>query len=218
MSGPDDRIEPDEPTAGFEREVALVRSLADEPIERVDAPAAVWGGIAAALAAEDEPPVVANDEPVVLAQRRRPMVWLLAAAAAVVVLLVAGLIVSSVSSDDPVQVAATELQPFEGIDVGEASAEVRLEQSGDAEQLEITMDDLPAPAAGTFYELWLLSEGDGEPVSVASMKDPAPHVSTTVAVPPGTDTSRYRVVDVSVQHEGAGPAHSGESILRGTLS
>jgi len=118
---------------------------------------------------------------------------------------------------DPVQVAATQLQPLEGVDVGNARAEVRLERAGDTEQLEVEMDDLPPPAAGTFYELWLLSD-DGEPVSVAAMKDPEPSVSTTIAVPAGTDTDAYRVVDVSVQHEGAGPAHSGESILRGTLT
>ena len=50
------------------------------------------------------------------------------------------------------------------------------------------------------------------------MKDPAPHVATDIAVPAGVDTDRYDVIDVSVQVDGAGPAHSGHSILRGNLT
>jgi anti-sigma-K factor RskA len=219
MSGPDDMTH-SEPDEGFERETAILRSLARDPVDRVDAPASVWDGIAAQLEAEGEPtqapPAPPADRPIVLADRRRPVRWIAAAAAAVAVLIVAGVVVGTRTSDDPVEVAAAQLQPLDGIDVGEASAEVRLERDGDTARLEVEMDDLPAPAAGTFYEMWLLSD-DGEPISVAAMRDPAPHVSTTITVPPGTDTDTYRVVDVSVQHEGAGPAHSGESILRGTL-
>ena len=226
MSGPDDTMEPDDgPEVGYEREAALVRSLADHPVQYADAPDSVWAAIAEEVAGEAAgeegpsggPSVVPDAGPVVLESRRRRTGWIVAAAAAVVIALVVGVFAATSSSDDPSQVATAQLQPLEGVDVGNATAEVSLENEDGTSRLDITMNDLPPPADGTFYELWLLSD-DGAPGSVAAMHDPASHVSTTVPVPAGTDTARYRTVDVSVQHDGAGPAHSGESILRGTLT
>ena len=225
-----------EPEMGFEREASLLRSLGAGDLELVDAPDSVWTGIEAAVAEEApdrgaarhplappaDRPIVEHEAPVVSMEdrrRRRPR-WLVAAAAAVVIGVVAGIGVLAwgPSDDGPDQVASTQLAALPGVDVGAANATVRLERDGDDLSLQVDMDDLPAPAPGTFYELWLLDGGDGTPVSVAEMRDPASHVSTTVPVPANTDTDRFDVVDVSVQHDGAGPAHSGESILRGTLT
>ena len=66
--------------------------------------------------------------------------------------------------------------------------------------------------------MWLMDPTTGTPVSVASMKEPTPDVAAVIDVPPGTDPSRYDVVDVSVQRLDGGPQHSGNSVLRGTLS
>jgi hypothetical protein len=220
-----------DPEAGMEREAALLRSLGDREPELVDAPESVWAGIEAAVGRDvgggdagdgRDRPVVEREVPVVsLDERRRPPRRLLAAAAAVVVAAVlagVGVAVWGRGSGRPTEVAAARLAALPGVDVGAAQARVRLVRSGGRLRLRVDMDRVPAPAPGTFYELWLLDGRDGTPVSIASMKDPASHISTTIPVPAGTDTDRYDIVDVSVQHVGAGPAHSGESILRGTLS
>jgi hypothetical protein len=128
-----------------------------------------------------------------------------------------GAIVAS-RGDGPTEVAAAELTPFGGAQVGDAGGRVELIEDGEQARLRVDMHDLPAPAPGTFYELWLLDPETGEPVSVATMKDGSSDVTTDIDVPPGTDTSRFDVVDVSVQVESAGPEHSGDSVLRGTLS
>lgn len=228
----DDTVEPE---VGFEREAALLRSLGAGAPELVDAPDSVWSGIEAAIADDQrdqaavdgatpppDRPTVEREVPVVSIEdrrRARPR-WLVAAAAAAVIAVVAGIgvLVWGSSDEGPTELASTQLAALPGVDVGTANATVRLEREGDDLRLQVDMDDLPPPAPGTFYELWLLDGGDGTPVSVAEMRDPASHVSTTVPVPANTDTDRFDVVDVSVQHDGAGPAHSGESILRGTLT
>ena len=50
------------------------------------------------------------------------------------------------------------------------------------------------------------------------MRDGSSDVTTTVDLPAETDPSTYDVVDVSVQESAAGPEHSGNSVLRGTLN
>lgn len=142
----------------------------------------------------------------------------LGAAAVVAVLAIGTGVVVATRNDGPTEIAAAELTPLDGVQVGDAGGRVELIEEGDQVRLRVDMHDLPAPAPGTFYELWLLDPETGEPVSVATMKDGSSSVTTAVDVPPGTDTSRFDVVDVSVQEESAGPEHSGDSVLRGTLS
>ncbi len=239
----DDVPTSDDVTAGFEREAAIVRSLGDNPVELVDAPDDLWARIAAEAdlpataaipdAAATEGPVDAGAagaagagaggvaEPIDLARHRdarRPI--LISAAAAVIVALVVGVGVIALNDSDsgPTELAAAELTPYEGAPVGAAGGRVQLVSDGDQQKLQVDMHDLPAPAPGTFYELWLLDPDTGEPVSVATMRDGSRDVTTTIPVPEGTDTTRYDVVDVSVQEDSAGPEHSGNSVLRGALN
>ena len=234
---PDDPPIDDIDDAAFEREITLIRSVTREPIEMTDAPSGLWERIAAeagvspdaALASEapasgdatsddrDDPGGVA---PVVdLESRRRRWTTLLATAAAVVALVAGvGSFAASQSDDSPTELAAAQLLPYEGAQVGDAAGTVELIDDGDQLSLRVDMKDLPAPAPGTFYELWLIDPTTGEPVSVATMKDGSSDVATEIAVPAGTDPARFDVVDVSVQEDGAGPEHSGNSVLRGTLS
>ena len=219
------------PDDDFGREIDLLRSLEHEPVELVDAPPDLWGRIAAAAGVEAEP----NDppssptgpsapaslaEPVSLdAHRRRQWRTTVLAAAAVVALVVGGgVFLANRSDGGPTEVAAAELLPYEGAQVGDASGTVELIDNDDELGLRVDMRDLPAPAPGTFYELWLLDPETGEPISVATMKDGSPDVATDISLPPGVDTERFDVVDVSVQEEDAGPEHSGNSVLRGTLT
>ena len=129
-----------------------------------------------------------------------------------------GVFAATRSDPTPTELAAAELRPYEGAQVGDAAGQVELIDDGDTLSLRVDMRDLPTPPPGTFYELWLIDPTTGEPVSVATMKDGSSDVATEIAVPAGTDPQRYDVVDVSVQEEGAGPEHSGNSVLRGTLS
>lgn len=231
-------------TAGFEREAAIVRSLGDRPVELVDAPDDLWARIAAEAGldvdgtsttdvdggtgtagtgstGDNESGAGGIAEPIDLARHRdarRPI--LISAAAAVIVALVVGVGVIALNDGDsgPTELAAAELTPYEGAPVGAAGGRVQLVSDGDRQQLQVDMHDLPAPAPGTFYELWLLDPDTGEPVSVATMRDGSSDVTTTITVPEGTDTTRFDVVDVSVQEDSAGPEHSGNSVLRGALN
>ncbi len=152
------------------------------------------------------------------ARRRRWATVLVSAAAALAVIAGIGVFAANRSDPSPTELAAAELLPYEGAQVGEAAGQVELIDDGDTLSLRVDMRDLPAPAPGTFYELWLIDPATGEPVSVATMKDGSSDVATEIAVPAGTDPARFDVVDVSVQEEDAGPEHSGNSVLRGTLA
>jgi len=227
----------------FRREIDLLRSIAREPVELVDAPPEVWDRVSSAADIDDATeadgiehqagPEKVDPEPdarpttdevveaTVLERRRasRRRGALVAAAAAVVVLVVGvGLVVANQRSDDVTSVATAELVPYQGAQVGGAAGTVAVLSEDDQQRLRVDMHDLPTPAPGTFYELWLIDPSSGQPVSVATMKDGSSEVSTDIDLPPGTDTGRYNVVDVSVQQESAGPEHSGNSVLRGTLA
>lgn len=227
----------------FAREIDLIRSLAADPVEMTDAPPELWARIAAAAEVDggaplqladppdaelpdreppDPEPIIAvpsGTEPIVLESRRRRWSTVLVSAAAIVALVVGiGVLAASRTDPAPTELAAAELLPFDGAQVGNAGGQVELIDDGDQLSLRVDMRDLPTPAPGTFYELWLIDPATGEPVSIATMKDGSSDVATDVALPAGTDTDRYEVVDVSVQEDGAGPAHSGNSVLRGTLA
>ncbi len=152
------------------------------------------------------------------ARRRRWSTVLISAAAVVAIVAGVGVFAATRADNAPTELAAAELLPYQGAQVGDAAGQVELIEDGDQLTLRVDMRDLPAPAPGTFYELWLIDPTTGEPVSVATMKDGSSDVATDIAVPAGTDPERFDVVDVSVQEEDAGPEHSGNSVLRGTLS
>lgn len=228
----------------FTREIGLLRDLDQDPVELTDAPADLWDriAVAAGLPVDDTPgaegdgdhphdapaptaapisaPAAAPAAQVVALDQHRARRWratVVAVAAAVVLVVGGGVFLANRSDGGPTELAAAELVPFEGAEVGDAAGHVELIDAGDELSLRVDMRDLPAPAPGTFYELWLLDPETGEPISVATMKDGSSDVTTDITLPPGTDTERFDVVDVSVQEDDAGPEHSGNSVLRGTL-
>ena len=231
------------PNDEFDREAEILRSLRDEPVELVDAPDGLWESIAAAVEADENvAPVVDSErgaqvgstrftvhdgsvEPTApaggAARKTHASRWrtaIVGVAAAIAVVAVAAGVLVSTRSDGPTELAAAVLTPFDGAAVGDAGGSVELIEDDGRITLRVDMHDLPAPEPGTFYELWLLDTRTGEPVSVATMKDGSSDVTTDIDVPPGTDPDRFDVVDVSVQEDSAGPEHSGNSVLRGTLS
>ena len=84
---------------------------------------------------------------------------------------------------------------------------------------EIVIDDaqLPSVAEEADLELWLIeADATGSIVDVA----PVSLVSGTgaYAVPESLDVSTHRIVDISIEPRDGDEAHSGRSILRGTLT
>ena len=218
----------------FLREARVLGTLAGGAPELSDAPGDLWERIAAAMEETDPSEQMrlhsvdgdgggaassADAGPTPRVRRLRPRRdILLAVAAALFVVLVGAGVVLSQRDSGPSTVASAVLEPYEGAQVGTARGQVDLVDSDGQLRLRVDMHDLPAPAPGTFYEMWLMDPETGTPVSVASMKDSEPDVAAVLEVPAGTAPSRYDVVDVSVQREDEGPQHSGDSVLRGTLA
>jgi len=147
---------------------------------------------------------------------RRPAAWLLTAAAAVVGLVVGiGVTLVATSGDDdelPV-VASTELVVLADDSPG-GDAEIR--GSGSTRVLELDVPGL-SPDADGFYEVWLLDEDAKRLVSIGLL-DPSQGTQATFPIPEDLDVAEFPVVDVSVEPADGDPAHSGDSIVRGTLT
>ncbi len=96
-----------------------------------------------------------------------------------------------------------------------ARGEVRM-TTGPDQRMEIVAAGLRPTRAGDYYELWLL-DGPGRMVPVGTFRvtgSGRADVRFQAPVP----TSAYRFLDVSLQHAGAGPAHSGDSVLRARIA
>jgi anti-sigma-K factor RskA len=134
--------------------------------------------------------------------------WVLAAAAAVIVVVV-GAVAFAGSGDDETVVAAARLEPL-------APAEPATAELVDADgrlrlDLPLATDDLPATEG--FYEVWLIDTQVERLISLGPVRPDATYV-----VPADIDYRDFPIVDVSVEPPDGDPTHSGDSILRGTLS
>jgi anti-sigma-K factor RskA len=78
----------------------------------------------------------------------------------------------------------------------------------------IEVSDLPASAAGEYYEIWLLNSPE-DLVSAGSFRVPESG-QATVAVPLPADPGSFRFVDISRERVSGDPGHSGDSVLRGS--
>ena len=160
-------------------------------------------------AAEDQP-ARAPAAPIPLRpRRRRALVTALAAAAALVVL--AALVVPRVLAPaQPQVIAEARLAPLPGW-TG-ASGTAVLERLPDGRRaLELR---LSTPSVGRDYrELWLIDPRTNALVSLGVVD----RTGSVYAVPDDLDLGAYDLVDVSREHPDGNPAHSGTSILRGTL-
>jgi hypothetical protein len=164
-------------------------------------PERVWDGIAAATAA---PAPTAR----IRAPRRRWLAPVLAAAVAAAI-AVAGTVWITRPATPTVTAQAT-LAPLE-----DAPPSAR----GDAEVLagdELRVDVANLPLTAGYYEVWLLNPDEpGKMQSLGSLGDKA---RVVLPIPPGTDLNTYRLVDVSAEAHDGNSAHSGDSLLRGTLT
>jgi hypothetical protein len=138
--------------------------------------------------------------------RRLPLV----AAAAVLAVVAAIGVVAGRDDGGPDVEAEVALAPLESGATGLA----RLERLPDGRrQLAIT-EQVGAVPADSYLEVWLIDPDSGleRMVSLGSTDGGA-----TFAIPNGVDPGTYRVVDVSIEPADGNPAHSGRSVLRGTL-
>ncbi|MGQ5262260.1 anti-sigma factor [Micromonospora sp. ZYX-F-536] len=91
-----------------------------------------------------------------------------------------------------------------------ASGDARVFQGG---QLHLHVVNLPRVAG--YYEVWLINPTTMEMFSVGTLGDGP---DALLPLPPNVDLGSYSVVDVSAEQYDNKPAHSGDSLLRGTLT
>jgi hypothetical protein len=110
------------------------------------------------------------------------------------------------------QAATATLRPLPG----QPAAAVARVQLASAGRIVISLTRLPRPGPGRFYEAWLMTSPT-KLIPVASFRPDArgrARVETSLPAPVGA----FRYIDVSLQRAGGGPAHSGDSVLRGSTA
>ena len=207
---------------GIRAELGLPETLVPSPADAPVTPAVQPGGPATSapepVAGEPAADAPGTDE-LAAARRRRlrqlPTAPLLAAAAAVGAVAgglgVWALTDGSADQPAPEVVATTPLEPLPTWDVeGTASVEV----AADGSRLLV----VEVPGAGTgdgegYHEVWLLDPDVTQLVSLGVLEGD----SGTFAIPAGLELDELPVVDVSLEPYDGDPAHSGDSVVRGTL-
>lgn len=218
--------------ADLRRVVTVAKSSQSIDLEQPSA--RVWDRIATDLGFDDrsatpaaEPALAAAADPAPaaapehVAPRRRSRVRrrtaLLLTAAAAVVGLVLGLgggwflFAGGPRGGDTV-VSRTALDPLPGWSGARGSAE--LERDGDGRlSLVVDLDQRAADGAAPLREVWMMRSDLSGLVSVGFLDGD----TGRFVVPSGVDPTRYPVVDVSAESNDGDPAHSGDSVVRGTL-
>jgi hypothetical protein len=211
-------------------EIDAIRHIADVSAETQGLtalpppPDRVWQNIAAEVArSRPETPVTAapattppvvRDLTVARSRRRVPRrLPLLLTAAAAAILGIAGTVTVIRLDDRPPAVAVTaraSLAPLQGAPANAAGNARVLAGAG----LHIHASDLPLTTG--HYEVWLIDPDDTtKMVQLGSLNAAA---DVTLPIAPTVDLNRYRLVDVSAESNDGNSAHSGKSLLRGTLT
>lgn len=104
--------------------------------------------------------------------------------------------------------------PLTQVDGQDTLGDAVLLRDGDVTELRVDTSAPPgAPPGGGYREVWLLNVDGKRMVAVGVLAGR----TETFAVPDGLLERGYRVVDVSSEPADGNPAHSGDSIMRGTL-
>jgi hypothetical protein len=86
-------------------------------------------------------------------------------------------------------------------------------RTADGERV-LVLDVSGLTTADGFYEVWLLDEDAQRLVSLGLLDGSTGRFT----LPPAVDVGEFPVVDVSIEPADGDPAHSGDSVVRGTLS
>jgi hypothetical protein len=191
--------------------VATAREVEPED-QPVAPPPAVWEAVAAELGLGG---VGAGDE---LAARRMPTgrrrgALLLAAAAAVTGIAVGAagaLLLSGGDGSAPAQVVAQA--DLAALPEHQGSGSATVHTSDGERVLVVDVSDLTK--GDGFYEVWLLDSEAQRLVSLGLLEGD----EGRFPLPEQVDVGEYPVVDVSIEPTDGDPAHSGNSVVRGTLS
>jgi hypothetical protein len=211
--------------AGCRHDLEALRTVADLGAESQELrdlpppPERIWRAVEADIArpvATADQPAPAGRHPVRpgRARRERPR-WLIpvVAAAAAAVLAVAGTVtVDRFLRRPPGEevTARATLTPLPAVPAA-AGGSVRVLSDG---AMRIDVRNLPLTTG--FHEVWLIDPDDlTKMVAIGNLSDKP---GVVLPVPPGTDLNRYRLVDVSDEPHDGDAAHSGQSLLRGTLT
>lgn len=214
LFGPDDRVDEIE---------ALLRELdpADLPSDlTVTAPPAdIWDGIEAAIRDDADLPDHRADTVVPLTRRSsRFRATFLSAAAVAVLITVGAVVVNSTGGGDTTVAAATLVHQADFDPLGvDASATAELLENDGTFQIRLDDASLPDPEANDL-ELWLIAAADDGSLDVQPVSLINPTSPGTYAVPAELDPAVYSIVDISIEPRDGDEAHSGRSILRGTLA
>jgi anti-sigma-K factor RskA len=98
---------------------------------------------------------------------------------------------------------------------GGQSAERAVARMTPGGRMVLSVQRLPPTGPDSYYELWLMNSLH-DLVAVASFRvgaDGRAELNVPLPVP----ASRYRYLDISLQQSSAGPAHSGDSVLRAPI-
>lgn len=215
--------------------VALAQEGAIE--ERVQgAPEQVWGAIVAELGSELSPPgdlptLRANgprlgtlDPPPAKAPGRRP--WWRAAAVPVAATLVAvalgvGLGFGLGRADAgggplPSSTIVAQLRPVGVIDPAGTGTMSAAEQGG-VRTMVIHLSGVTDTAGADYLEAWLMNRDGTQIVALGALTRGDSDYNGSFTVPANLPLTQLDIVDISAEHYDGNPAHSGLSILRGTL-
>jgi hypothetical protein len=211
--------------------VRLGRSLQGDDV-LVAPPALVWNRIAAgtgvdpatlaaqsAAATRDEPlpPTRAPsgspppEGPPATARSGGRVWWALAASVAGIATGAAAVLGwQALETDEPPPVVATAtLAPLADPDATGTASIV-----GAGGERELTVDLDSASEYDGFLEVWLLSPDASGLVSLGVLRGD----TATFPVPDGLDVGEFPVVDISIEPFDGDPSHSGDSVVRGTLT
>jgi hypothetical protein len=133
--------------------------------------------------------------------------WIVAAAAAVLLIVVVGVaaaVVDGRGSDGPD--AEVALAPVSG---AAARGSVAMTATGAAQAMEVDTS-LGAAPPDSYYEVWLLDRTTGKMLPVGVL----PPDGTGTYRLPGSLIEQYDTVDISLQPDDGGTAHSADSVLR----
>jgi hypothetical protein len=223
--------------AGCQAEIDDLRHVADLSAETQDLrdlpppPERVWQGIAAEVTQMAEGgarsvatapgrvvvPISAGVRGTTVTnrdtRRRRWLSPLLSAVAAAVLAVVGTVSVIRLTdrSADPAVTARASLAPLPAAPANAAGSARILSN----DELRLQLKDLPLTQG--FYEVWLIDPNDlTKMVSVGTLGRNTSEVSLPVA--PTIDLNEFSLVDISAETTDGNSAHSGKSLLRGTLT
>lgn len=149
------------------------------------------------------------------ARRRPALAWLAAACAAGVLLGTAGTVVTNrLTAQDPDPARIVASAELDTLDTGQWRGAAEVSERGDEVTLDVTVRDI-VPADG-YVEVWLINRDGTRLVSVGVLRDGAARGSFPISR--RLLDEGYVVVDLSRELFDDKPQHSGDSIVRGSLT